>query len=289
MGNGFNVALRTMSEPNLPEPKQDGPLVPSSATSLSPVTPVVPPPAEEIEMSLFWRLINLFVAPSELFDHIALAPTHTVNWFLPLILNWIAVVFFTLAAFSNSAVIQEMRDLQASSLNKQVENGKMTAAQRDGALETIEKFSKLTPIFGSISGVVAIALFAFITSGVIWLIANKVFRANVEFAKAMEIYGLASLVSVPGTFVKLALVTLRGSINVGVNPGFFFSDVPVGSPASTALAAVDLFILWLVLLISLGVAKVTRRSLSMSAAWFGGLWLVFALLFTGISALTYSK
>lgn len=278
-----------MSEPHSPEAKQDGPSGPSSATSPLPLTSVVALAPEESEMSLFWRLINLFVAPSELFDHIASAPTRALNWALPLLLNCIAVVVFSITALSNPAVLQETRDLQVKQLNKQVENGKMTAAQRDAALETMEKFSGLTPIFGSVFGAIGMVFFAFLTGGMVWLVANKALRTTTEFGKAMEIYGLASLVSVPGTLVKLALVNLRGSINVGANLGFFFPDIPMGSPGSTALASFDVFLLWMLLLISLGTAKVTRRSWATSAVWFSGIWLFFVVLFTGWSALTYSK
>ena len=240
-------------------------------------------------MTLLWRVINLFVAPSELFDHIGSSRTRVLNWSLPLLLNCIAIVVFSIAAFSNPAVLQETRDLQAKQLNKQVENGKMTASDRDKALETMEKFSGLTPIFGSVFGAFGMVLFAFLTGGIVWLVANKALRATVEFGKAMEIYGLASLVSVPGTLVKLALVNLRGSINVGANLGFFFPDLPMGSPGSTALASFDVFLLWMLLLISLGTAKATRRSWATSAVWFSGIWLFFVVLFTGWSALTYSK
>lgn len=244
---------------------------------------------EEPAMSLGLRFINLFVAPSEVYEYLATAPANPINWALPLLLNCIAIVAFTLFSFSIPAVMQEAREAQSKQLDKLVVDGKITADQRNQQVEAMEKFSSFIPYVGGVFGAVGMVFFAFLVGALVWLVSNKALGVPTEFSKAMEISGLAGLVSIPGTVVKLALVMLRGSIYVGVNPGLLFPDLPVGSPLATALSGADLFILWTVLLLALGTGKVTRRGFSSTLPWFAGIWFGFTVLAIGWSALTYSK
>ncbi len=267
-----------------------------SPESETPLTPVAGAPSldasahnGEPDMSPGLRFLNLFVAPTELFEHLARVPARPMNWILPLLLNCIAIVAFTLISFSNPSVVQETRDLQSRQLDKLVSEGKITAEQRNQQVEAMEKFSSVVPLIGSIAGAVGMVLFAFITGAVVWLVANKALRVPIDFAKSMDISGVVGLISVPGTLVKLALVMLRGSINVGANLGIFFPDVPMGSPLATALAGCDFFILWTVALLALGVGTVTRRGFKTALPWFGGLWLGLMVLTIAWSAMTYSK
>jgi Yip1 domain len=273
-----------MSTPT-PSPKPEFEFNPISGTA-----PIVAEPHnEEPEMSLGLRFVNLFVAPSEVFEYLAKSPANPLNWALPLLLNCIAIVAFTMIAFSIPAVMQEAREAQSRQLDKLVADGKITAEQRTQQVEAMEKFSTFVPLFGSLAGAVVMVMFAFVVGALVWLVSNKALGAATEFSKAMEISGLAGLVSVPGTVVKLALVMLRGSLNVGLNPGLLFPDIPGGSPLSTALAGIDFFILWTVVLLAVGTGKITRRGFSATLPWFGGIWFGFMVLVVGWSALTYSK
>ncbi len=273
-----------MSTPNnSPEPELQVTAV-AGATLLR-----VEPQNDEPAMSLGLRFVNLFVAPSEVYEYLAKAPANPLNWALPLLLNCIAIVAFTIMAFSIPAVVQETRDAQAKALDKMVVDGKLTAEQRNQQVEAMEKFSIFIPIVGSIAGAISMVLFAFLAGGLVWLVSNKGLRVAVEFSKSMEISGLAGLISVPGTVVKLALVMLRGTLNVGLNPGLLFPELPMGSPLATALAGLDFFILWTVILIAVGTGKVTRRGFTSALPWFGGIWFVFTGLAVAWSAFTYSK
>lgn len=240
-------------------------------------------------MSLGMRMLNLFVAPTELFDYLAKAPVGVSNWLLPLFLNSLFIIAFSFISFSNPSVTQEMHDLQVKAIDQQVASGKMPADRREPTLEAIDKMRPFMAVFGAVGGVIFIGFFTFLTAAFVWLIAVKILGATLEIGKALEISGLAGLVSLPGTCVKLALVMLKGSINVGVNPGLLMSNIAPGSPLATVMNGLDLFVLWNVLLLSLAISRATRRSFGAVLPWLVGLWLGIVAILTGITALSYSK
>lgn len=115
-----------------------------------------------------------------------------------------------------------------------------------------------------------------------WSVVGKhcgelIFGKLLPYGKVLPITGYASLVIVPETIVKTALVLLRGSLDPPVHPGVFLDDAALETLPGLFLPGVDLFGIWFLFLLGLGLARTFRGSVKLT--WFAlglawGVWIV---------------
>ena len=82
-------------------------------------------------MSLSGRLMNIFVAPGDVFESIKPAPSRASNWLVPVLLACAVGVINVWVMFSQPAIQQQFRAQQAMKFDQLVEDGKMTREQAD--------------------------------------------------------------------------------------------------------------------------------------------------------------
>jgi len=120
-------------------------------------TPAPPPAAPPTPAtSLPGRLMNVVAAPGEVFAGIKATPPSVANWLVPVLIFAVIGMISVCIMFAQPAIQQTVRDQQVKALDKQVQQGKITQAQEDQALQVMEKFMGPTmlAIFGSISIVI---------------------------------------------------------------------------------------------------------------------------------------
>ncbi len=115
-----------------------------------------------------------------------------------------------------------------------------------------------------------------------WSVVGKhcgelIFGKLLPYGKVLPITGYASLVLVPETIVKTALVLLSGSLDPPIHPGLFLDDADPETLWSMFLPGVDFFGIWFLFLLGLGLARTFRGSatlawLALGLVW--GIWIV---------------
>ena len=117
-------------------------------------------PAEE--MSFTDKLVNVISAPGEVFSYVAREGKKSSNYSIPLLISIVVSVVFMFVVFSQPAIKDEMSAQQEKAMQKQVEQGKMTAEQAERAREmTPGSGSPLFLIFGSLGVVIVTLLLLF--------------------------------------------------------------------------------------------------------------------------------
>src|SRR5262245_34775974 len=93
-----------------------------------------PPAVEEQAVatsSLPARLMNVYAGPGEVFDEVKSAPVQHSNWLVPaliaIVIGWIG----SWIVFSQPAIEQQLRDISAEAIEKQIEKGKMSGQQAE--------------------------------------------------------------------------------------------------------------------------------------------------------------
>ncbi len=115
-----------------------------------------------------------------------------------------------------------------------------------------------------------------------WSVVGKhccelIFGKPLPYGKVVPITGYASLVLVPETIVKTSLVLLSGSLNPPIHPGVFINDADPETLWSLFMPGVDIFGIWFLFLLGLGLARTFRGSakltwLALVLVW--GMWIV---------------
>ena len=95
-----------------------------------------------------------------------------------------------------------------------------------------------------------------------------------SFGKLLEVVGLATMVAVLGTVVGLLLMQLTGRMFATPSPGFFVTSFDAANRLHLALGAANIFWLWYVALLALGLAQLAGVPFRRAVLVVGGYWIV---------------
>ena len=235
-----------------------------------------PPPILEDSprTSLVARLTNIFVTPTEVFDEVKSSKRTPENWIAPLVAGIIAGVVYTMVVFSQPAVIRQMQEAQEKKFEQLVAAGKMTQQQADQATATVEKF--MTPgmlkLFGSLSSVLMSAALLFFTALIFWAVGSRAFQSDFHYLKAVEAVGVATMINVVGAIVAMLLAVIYGNMAMTPGPALLIKPFDAANKIHLSLSALNLFSLWYVGVLSIGLARMTGAPFSKTAVWLYGIW-----------------
>lgn len=223
-----------------------------------------PPPVSEIQsstakpppMSLVARLMNVFAGPGEVFEEIKASPPTASNWLVPALLFAFVGVISSIVIFSQPAIVQQIHEQQAKKMDELVKSGKLSQADADKAAAMAEKFTGPTmlKIFGSVAAVIMSFVRLLWWGLILWLL-GKVLKKPVEYGKALEVIGLASMIMVLGSLVTILLTVNLGRMIATPSLALAVSDFDVARKSHLMLGTVNLFYFWQIGVLSVGLAK----------------------------------
>jgi hypothetical protein len=229
------------------------------------------------------RLINTLVAPGKTFADIR----RNQSWWVPWLLLSIVSLGFVFVMGQKIGFDQIMRNELAKNPSRAEQFEKLSPEQRARQLEVGAKvtagFSYASPVFHLLGGVVIAAVFL--------AIFNFGAGAEIKFKQSLAVvmYGLLPFV----ISTLLAIVSLV----VGVDPEGFNVRNPVASnPAYFmnplehkflygVLTAVDVFSLWVVVLLGIGYSSVSKLKSSTTIAIVLATFVAYKLVTAAISAI----
>jgi len=224
-----------------------------------PSAPGAPPPLPPTT-SLAARLLNVFATPGEVFAEVATTPKRFSNWLVPTLIACAVFMTSVVILFSQPAIQQKIREQQQQAMDKNVKAGKMTQAQADQAMAMVEKFSgpTLMKIFGSIGAAVWTFGAMFLWAFGLWLLGLWIFKVEISYLKAVEVVSLAGMISVLGEIVTLLLRVNLGNPSSTPSLALAVGEIDPQNPMHLILALLDLFVIWHLIVLSVGFAKLAN-------------------------------
>lgn len=231
--------------------------------------PEVPPPPA---MSFPARLLNVFAIPGEVFAGVKASRICIANWLVPALLSMAVAVLTAIVVVSQPAVEQQMRELterQAKLLDQQVQAGKVKQGEADRALALTRAITAptalkaLSSVAAGVVGVVRVFWWGF----VLWLLGRVFLKVRVAYPKALEMAGLGLMISVLGGVVILLLMVNLPKLFATTNLASAVSDFDPSRKNLLLLGAANVFSIWLIGVLSAGLAKLAGVPF-LRAAWF---------------------
>jgi len=227
-------------------------------------------------MSLGARLLNVFATPGEVFEDVKTAPPSVANWLLPALLFALISVLSAVVIFSQPAIQQKMREEQAKGMDKLVQAGKLNRADADRALEMVGRFT--LPVL-----IVTMPIVSFVRvfwwGLVLWLLGLWFLKVRFQFLKALEVAGLATMIIVLGTVVAFLLTINLSRLFATPSLGLLVSDFDATRKSHLMLGAANVFSIWVVGVMSVGLARLAGVPF-LRAAWIVfGYWVAQQLFF----------
>lgn len=233
--------------------------------------------------SLGTRLVNVLAAPGDLFEEVKASPPSTANWLTPALLLILVAWIGSWLVFSQESIQSQLRELSTKPIDKQVEAGKMTKEQAEQARAVAEKFGGMATKIGVFVAPVFVGLASpFWWALILWLVGTKILKADFGYMKAVEVAGLANMISILDSMVRTMLILIKGSIFAGANLALFLPEFDPNKALHGTLAALDVFTFWALLIQSIGLSKLSGVGFGKAAAWIIGFWVAWTGFWLGV-------
>lgn len=222
-----------------------------------PQAAVPQPPAT----SLAGKLFNVIAAPGEVFTEITATPARAANWLVPALIYAVIGVISVCIMFTQPAIQQTIHDQQVKALDQRVQQGKMTQAQEDQALQVIDKMG---PTMMAVGGSIAMVAYSFASifwwALLLWLLGRWFLKARLGYLKLVEVAGLASVILVLGIVVATLLAVILGRLYGGPSLGLLVSDFDPAKRVHLLLGAANAVYFWHTAVLGVGLAHLSGRS-----------------------------
>ncbi len=218
-----------------------------------------------------------------------LRPCASATWLVPLVIYAVVGVITVCILFAQPAIRQTIHDQQVKALDQQVQQGKMTQAQEDQALQVMDKFMGPTmlSVLGSVGAVLNSFISVFWWALVLWLFGRWFLKTRFHYMKAVEIAGLASVIIVLGMVVSTLLAVILGRLYVGPSLSVFVNDFDPKNRVHLLLGAVNVVYFWHTAVLGIGLAKLSGGSTAKALMVVFAYWIVaeFLLIAAGVGSL----
>jgi hypothetical protein len=216
------------------------------------IAPELPAPGP---INHFARIIGVFFSPKLTFEDIARRP----SWILPLVV--MTVLGIGVAFVMNQKV--DWRDVAAKRIEESPRAANLSPEQKEQQLAMSAKFSPVAVYaFGLLIPIISVVAVA----GVLLLAYNLIGGASAKFSGAMGIVSHAYLVTSISTLLFILILYLKapGTVDldnpVATNVGAFLPD-SVPKAIMSLGKSLDVFSVWVMLLISIGFTAVNPKKL----------------------------
>ena len=242
----------------------------------------VPPPT----LSLGGRLLNVFATPGEVFEAVKTAKPSAANWLAPalilIVLSWVASALI----FSQESIKHQLSEITDKAIQKQIERTQMSEQQAEQARAVGEKWAGIS---AKIAAVVAPLVAGFVTPFfwglIVWLVGAQVLKVQFPYMKAVEVVGLANMISVLDTIIKTLLIVGLGNLYAGPSLVLLVKEFDPQNTVHSLLALANVMTFWLLAVRAVGLARLTGVSFAKAAAWVFGIWAAYTGFFVGIGLL----
>lgn len=211
--------------------------------------------------SLGTRIMNVFASPGEAFDGIATMESKTSLWLIPMLVAMALTVFASFVISSNETLKGQIIEMTSKQFQKAVDEGTMSQAQADQQTEGMQRAGTLFAVFGSIAGIVGIALLYFLGSLLLWLLGKFALKASHGYSAYLAMYGTASWIAVLGSPVIVLMMVGLNSLYATPSAALaIYTEYDTLNMSHRLLAKLDLFSIWQAVVVGIGLSKLTGKS-----------------------------
>jgi hypothetical protein len=243
---------------------------------------IAPDQHQPAGMSEIARIAGVFFEPKKAFADIAARP----RWIVPLLL-------LIVTAFALSMMFAQKGVMRITVEQQMANNAQFQQLPADQRAQRVEMGVKIGTIIGYCIPIVIPVMFLLIAL-VMWGITSGILSAPVRFGQVFAIVAYAEL---PGLLKQIMIAIVVQIKNVGdiniqnplmFNPGAFMDPQTSSKFIYTVASWLDLFTLWIILLMATGLKAAAGKKLSFGGALFAVVlpWAVIVLISAAFAGLT---
>ncbi|HEX6973998.1 MAG TPA: YIP1 family protein [Vicinamibacterales bacterium] len=217
--------------------------------------------------NLVARFVGIITSPKATFESVVAHP----KWLGMLVVTTVIVAVCTTLPMTTEAGKEAALDRQV----KQMESFGMKVD--DVAYERMQKQMAYTPYITAVSILVMSPLMTVIFSGIVFAIFNAAMGGTASFKQVMAVWVHAGAISALGQLFTGPMNYFRGTMTSATNLAALLPMLPETSFVGKLAGMIDLFAIWWVIVLAMGIAVLYRRKTQPIAIAFFSLYAVIAL------------
>jgi hypothetical protein len=195
------------------------------------------------------RLLGVITSPMDAFRSIVAEP----KWFGALALTTLLVAFFSALPMTTDAGRQATLDQQVSTMKSL--GFEVTDQMYDG----MERGAARLPYTTAASVLVISPIIALIVAGLLFAVFNAAMGGEASFKQVYSVIAHAGVISALGAVFSGTINYLRGATGSVANLGALLPMLPERSFAANLLGALDIFLIWYIFVLAIGLGVLYKR------------------------------
>jgi Yip1 domain len=198
---------------------------------------------------LLSRIIGIITAPRETFTDVARAP----RWLGILVVTILASALFTALPLTTP-------DGRQAALDQQVTQMKSFGFEvNDRMYEQMERRAAIMP-YTTAGGVIVVGpIMAVLITGILFAIFNAAMGGTATFKQVFSVVVHAGVISTLSAVFSGTLNYFRGTMSSATNLSALLPMLPEHSFVGHFLSAIDIFLIWYIIVLAIGLAVLYRR------------------------------
>ena len=241
---------------------------------------VKPADADTPAQSFPERLMGIFISPVETLADVARKP----DFVAPLILGVLGAIAVTETMLWKIGMERIIR----TSIEQSGRASSMSPEQMDQA---VHQGARIGGILAHLGGIVVPPIALLILAGLGLLIVNLILGGQTKFKTVFSLICYANLVSLLGSLMAVAVILFgdpdhfNAQNPVPANVGFFLNPREVSKPLYSLASSADIFTIWLLILMAVGLAEGTGRKVKPLSILlvYAGFWVIWILVKVGLA------
>lgn len=213
-------------------------------TTTAPVAGVTPAPK-----NLVARFVGIIVSPGETFQSVAASP----KWLGMLVVTTLIIALFSALPLTTEQGKQAAIDMQV----RQMQSFGMQV--NDQMQQRLEQGAGRMPYFTAGGVMVGGPIFALIIAGILFAIFNAGLGGEASFKQVFSVYVHAGVVGALSLIFSGTINYFHGTQGSVANLGALLPMIPDTSFIGHFLGMVDVFTIWSVIVLAIGLAVLYRR------------------------------
>jgi hypothetical protein len=219
-------------------------------------------------MGLLARLVGIITAPADTYKSVVAHP----NWLGMLALTTLFTVVVTMAFMMTEVGQNAWLD---------------TVAPASAPAEQVQTMERIAPYAGYISGgsiLVTIPLMLLVVSGILFAVFNAALGGNATFRQIFAVVVHAGAIGVLAQLFTAPLNYMRESLTSSTSLAVMLPMLEENSFGAKLAGAIDLFLIWQIIVLAIGLGVLYRRRTQPIAMSLLGVYVVIAVIIAAFTA-----
>lgn len=201
-------------------------------------------------MGLLTRVVGVVTSPADTFRSVVAHP----RWFAML-----ALVAIVMSAASAGPMMTEAG--KEAALEQQVTQTERFRGEpvSDQQYEGMRRMIRVMPYITAVSVLVMVPLMSLLTAGILYAVFNAAMGGTATFKQVFAIVAHASVINMLSALFTAPINMARGAMGSATSIGVLLPMIDDTSFLGRLLGMIDLFVLWYVVVLAIGLAVLYRR------------------------------